>query len=110
MVTELERLQAAGVELMRRQRTKHLPLIFFFKPVMDWIELRLIEIMRQTAVPEARSALNPVFSLLPADECRVTELDAMAGMTKQSMTETIEELIDLGYLARFPDPKDARPK
>jgi len=67
-------------------------------------------VIRETGFPEARAAFNPIFIHLPADGCRLTELAAKAGMTKQAMGELVEELIELGYLVRFPDPKDGRAK
>lgn len=107
--SELERLQAAGIRVFRTERPEAPPVMFFIKPIVDWFEMRLIEIMRET-FPEARSAFNPVFIHLPADGCRLTDLAAKAGMSKQAMSEVVEELIDFGYLVRFPDPGDRRAK
>ncbi|WP_051213272.1 MarR family winged helix-turn-helix transcriptional regulator [Maritalea myrionectae] len=107
--TELERLQAEGIRAFRTDRPRNPPLIFSIKPIVAWIETRLIELLREV-FPEARAAFNPVFIHLPADGCRLTELAAKADMTKQAMSEIVEELIDLGYLARFPDPSDKRAK
>ena len=41
---------------------------------------------------------------------RPTDLAALAGMTKPSMGELIDELEDLGYVERRPDPRDRRAK
>ena len=41
---------------------------------------------------------------------RPTDLAARAGMTKPSMGELIDELEDLGYVERRPDPRDRRAK
>lgn len=108
--TELERLQAAGIAMMREGRPAVPPLLFVMKPVVDWAEARLIAILRETGFAQARPAFNPVFVHLPADGCRLTELAARAGMSKQAMAEVVEELIALGYVARFPDPSDGRAK
>ena len=106
---ELARLQAEGIRVFRTERPKVPPVMFFIKPIVDWIEARLIEIMKET-FPEARAAFNPVFIHLPADGCRLTELADKAEMSKQAMSEIVEELIGLGYLVRFPDSKDKRAK
>ena len=108
--SELHRLQAAGIDLMRNTRPTAPPVLFFVKPIYDWYETRLIEILRQTAAPEIRPAFNPVFVHLAADGSRLTELAAKADMSKQAMSEIVDELIDLGYLARFADPTDRRAK
>ena len=37
---------------------------------------------------------------------RLTELAALASMTKQSVGEIVDDLADLGYVERIPDPAD----
>lgn len=39
---------------------------------------------------------------------RLTELAALAGVTKSSMVETIDALVERGYFERVPDPTDGR--
>lgn len=39
---------------------------------------------------------------------RLTDLAVIVGMTKPSMKELVDELIDLGYVARHDDPADKR--
>ena len=39
---------------------------------------------------------------------RVTDLAARARITKQSMGELIDQLVDRGYVERVPDPQDGR--
>lgn len=41
---------------------------------------------------------------------RLTELAALAGITKQSAGELVDDLFDLGYVERMPDPADRRAK
>ena len=109
-LSELERLQAAGIDLLRNQRPQKAPLPFFLSPLIDWFEKRHIELLHEDAFPDARRAFNPVFIHLPADGCRLTELAARAGTTKQAMAELVDELVRLGFLLRFPDPSDGRAK
>jgi DNA-binding MarR family transcriptional regulator len=40
----------------------------------------------------------------------LTELAHRAGMTPQSMAEIVDELVELGYVVRRPDPADRRAK
>lgn len=108
---ELARLQAESMRVLRDERPESPPLLFYVKPIVDYFEARLIEILREGVhFPEARPAFNPVFIHLPADGCRLTDLAEKAGMTKQAMAEIVEQLIEMGYLARFPDPSDKRAK
>lgn len=108
---ELARLQAESMRVLRDERPESPPLLFYVKPIVDYFEARLIEILREGVhFPEARQAFNPVFIHLPADGCRLTDLAEKAGMTKQAMAEIVEQLIEMGYLARFPDPSDKRAK
>jgi DNA-binding MarR family transcriptional regulator len=41
---------------------------------------------------------------------RLTELADKAGITKQAMSELVNDLEQLGYLQRSPDPRDGRAK
>jgi DNA-binding MarR family transcriptional regulator len=41
---------------------------------------------------------------------RLTDLATSAGMTKQSVGELVDDLVDQGYVERVPDPVDRRAK
>jgi len=51
-----------------------------------------------------------VFRFLHDGGMRLTELAGLADMTKQSAGEVIDDLVDLGYVERIPDPQDRRAK
>ena len=51
-----------------------------------------------------------VFRFVRDDGMRLTELAQLAGMTKQSVGELVDDLVDLGYVERIPDPQDRRAK
>ena len=51
-----------------------------------------------------------VFAQISLEGSRLTELAHKAGMTPQSMAEIVDELVDLGYVVRRPDPVDRRAK
>ncbi len=57
-----------------------------------------------------RPVHNAVFGQLGPDGKRLTELARTANMTPQAMTEIVDELEALGYIARTPDPTDRRAK
>ncbi len=44
------------------------------------------------------------------DGMRLTELARLAGTTKQSVGEMVDDLADRGYVQRIPDPEDRRAK
>jgi DNA-binding MarR family transcriptional regulator len=51
-----------------------------------------------------------VFRFVRDDGMRLTELAHLAGMTKQSVGELVDDLVDRGYVERIPDPEDRRAK
>jgi len=51
-----------------------------------------------------------VFRFVHEDGMRLTELAALAAMTKQSIGEIVDDLVARGYVERFPDPADRRAK
>jgi DNA-binding MarR family transcriptional regulator len=53
---------------------------------------------------------SAVFGQLGPEGARLTELARGANMTPQAMGELIDELEELGYVLREPDPKDRRAK
>lgn len=53
---------------------------------------------------------SAVFAQISPDGSRLTELARKANMTPQSMAELVDELVDMGYVVRRPDPNDGRAK
>ncbi|HET6999212.1 MAG TPA: MarR family winged helix-turn-helix transcriptional regulator [Solirubrobacterales bacterium] len=51
-----------------------------------------------------------VFRFVREDGMRLTELATLAGITKQSAGELVDDLAARGYIERFPDPADRRAK
>ncbi|MDQ0470867.1 MarR family winged helix-turn-helix transcriptional regulator [Labrys wisconsinensis] len=49
-----------------------------------------------------------VFTFVPAEGIQVSELTKLARVRKQTMTQAVEELEQLGYVERRPDPSDRR--
>ena len=59
--------------------------------------------------PQKRSH-SAVFAQIRPEGSRLTELARGANMTPQAMGELVDELEELGYLERRPDPTDRRAK
>lgn len=53
---------------------------------------------------------SAVFAQIDPQGSRLTQLAARANMTPQAMGELVDELEQLGYLVRQPDPNDRRAK
>src|SRR3990170_2504563 len=53
---------------------------------------------------------SAVFAQISPDGSRLTELARRANMTPQAMGELVDELVDMGYVVRRPDPQDGRAK
>ena len=53
---------------------------------------------------------SAVFAQISPDGSRLTELARAANMTPQAMGELVDELVDMGYVVRRPDPADGRAK
>ncbi len=51
-----------------------------------------------------------VFRFLRDDGMRLTRLADLAGITKQSAGEIVDDLVSRGYVERIPDPADKRAK
>ena len=53
---------------------------------------------------------SAVFAQISLEGSRLTDLAHRANMTPQSMAEIVDELVELGYVVRRPDPADRRAK
>lgn len=53
---------------------------------------------------------SAVFAQISLEGSRLTDLARRANMTPQSMSELVDELVELGYVVRKPDPSDGRAK
>jgi DNA-binding MarR family transcriptional regulator len=60
--------------------------------------------------PQSTAATNQVMLLIDAEGNQVSELARRAGVTKQAMAQTVEQLEALGMVSRRPDPDDRRAK
>ncbi len=59
---------------------------------------------------DVRPTHGCVFRFVREDGMRLTELANLAGHTKQSIGEIVDDLAALGYVQRVPDPDDRRAK
>ncbi|MGA7617461.1 MAG: MarR family winged helix-turn-helix transcriptional regulator [Thermoanaerobaculia bacterium] len=71
-------------------------------------ERELFRAFRNAGHDALRPKHGAVLANLGRDGARLTELAALAGISKPSMKELVDELSDLGYLDRRDDPTDRR--
>lgn len=68
------------------------------------------KLLEETPYTDVRPTHGCVFRFVHGDGMRLTALASLAGLTKQSVGEIVDELEGLGYLERYPDPTDKRAK
>jgi DNA-binding MarR family transcriptional regulator len=73
-----------------------------------WADFRAS--LLDAGITDIRPTHGCVFRFLRDDGMRLTELASLAGLTKQSVGEIVDDLTALGYLERYPDPTDKRAK
>jgi DNA-binding MarR family transcriptional regulator len=66
--------------------------------------------LEQTEFADIRPTHGCVFRFVGGEGMRLTVLAEMAGMTKQSVGEIVDDLVARGYVKRVPDPEDKRAK
>jgi DNA-binding MarR family transcriptional regulator len=73
-----------------------------------YIDFRAL--LEESGITDVRPTHGCVFRFIDGDGMRLTELASLAGLTKQSVGEIVDDLAGLGYLERYPDPTDRRAK
>jgi DNA-binding MarR family transcriptional regulator len=73
-----------------------------------------VELAERGATLEGVAGIRPahlqVFGTIKADGTRLTDLAASSNMSLSSMAELVDDLEQLGYVERRPDPADGRAK
>ena len=60
--------------------------------------------------PAIRQGHGCVFRFIHEGGSRLTDLAESSGLTKQAVAEVVQDLEQLGYVERAPDPQDGRAK
>jgi DNA-binding MarR family transcriptional regulator len=66
--------------------------------------------LEQSEFRDIRPTHGCVFRFVQGDGLRLTEIAERADMTKQSVGEIVDDLVERGYAMRIPDPEDRRAK
>jgi DNA-binding MarR family transcriptional regulator len=68
------------------------------------------EELSATGYADIRPTHGCVFRFIRGEGMRLTDLADLAGITKQSVGEMVDDLVARGYVERVPDPADRRAK
>jgi DNA-binding MarR family transcriptional regulator len=74
------------------------------------VEEELFERLADQGHPELHPRQSAVLAYLDEDGVRATELARLSGRDKQIVGRLVDELEDIGYVERRPDPSDRRAK
>lgn len=66
--------------------------------------------LEQTEYRDIRPTHGCVFRFVQGQGLRLTDIAERANMTKQSVGEIVDDLVERGYAKRIPDPDDRRAK
>lgn len=87
-----------------------LPLAGLLEIVEEVLYDQFHEDLVEAGYGDVRPGHGCVFRFVRNEGLRLTELAAQARMTKQSVGEIVDDLAELGYVERVPDPIDRRAK
>jgi DNA-binding MarR family transcriptional regulator len=87
-----------------------MPLPALMDLAVDAMYVDFRALLEQAGITDVRPTHGCVFRFVHGDGMRLTELASLAGLTKQSVGEIVDDLAKLGYLERYPDPTDKRAK
>ncbi len=88
----------------------HVPLPGLLEVVREAMFVEFREELAKTGYADIRPTHGCVFRFIRDEGMRLTELAALAGITKQSAGEMVDDLVALGYVERTADPADRRAK
>ena len=74
------------------------------------LERELLDRLREEGIEGLRPTHNAVRRYLDEDGTRASELARRAGLTRQALTQIVDDLQRLGYVTRRDDPSDRRAK
>jgi DNA-binding MarR family transcriptional regulator len=74
------------------------------------IDAAIFPLLAARGFDDIRPAHSKVFTVVSGTGSRVTDMAAAASMTKQAMQYLVDDLEQLGYAERIPDPDDRRAK
>ncbi|MGV9378911.1 MarR family winged helix-turn-helix transcriptional regulator [Nonomuraea sp. NPDC003707] len=100
-----------GVTVRRSRRKQEEPdLGILSSRTLFSLQRQLFETLAQQGHPGLRPRHGAVLAYLDEEGSRATDLAAQSGQHKQVIGTLVDELVELGYVERQPDPADRRAK
>ncbi len=93
-------------ELASAKRASTLQVLFKVARLLD--EAALERVARVRGAPRLRRSHTSLLPHIDLDGTRITDLAERVGVTKQAVSQLVDDLEGMGVLARVPDPDDAR--
>ena len=90
--------------------TARVPMIRLLGTAVDEFSGELQRRLHEAGLADIRPGHGCVFGTIDPEGSRLTDLALRARMTKQSVAEATNDLEQLGYVERVPDPDDGRVK
>lgn len=97
--------------MRRSERKEKEPNVGILSAKLLWsFERELFVKLAEQGHPDVRPRHGAVLAFLDREGTRAKDLARLSGRHKQVITTLIDELADLGYVERRPDPDDRRAK
>jgi DNA-binding MarR family transcriptional regulator len=80
------------------------------RDAFDDFEQRLLAGLREAGETEMRPKYNAALRYLDEEGTRATVLAERSGLTRQALSQIVDEMEAAGYVTRLPDPGDRRAK
>lgn len=93
-------------ELASAKRATTLQVLFKVARLLD--EQALARVAQQQGAPRLRRSHTSLLPHLDLEGTRITDLAERLGISKQAVSQLVDDLEELGVVAREPDPEDAR--
>src|SRR6266568_6602177 len=94
----------------RHTSDQRVPLLGLLDAAAESVLVEFRRDLEEAGYADIRPTHGCVFRFVRDDGMRLTELARLAAMTKQSVGELVDDLVELGYVERIPDPEDRRAK
>jgi DNA-binding MarR family transcriptional regulator len=91
-------------------KTDEIPLSGLLDIALEALLAEFREELVASGYEDIRPTHGCVFRFVREDGMRLTELATLAGITKQSAGELVDDLVELDYVERIADPGDRRAK
>src|SRR5690242_15159414 len=97
---------AFRARLEQAKRSSTLQVLFKVARLLD--EAALARVAERQGGPRLRRSHMSLFPHIALEGTRSSELADKLGISKQAVSKLVDELVELGVLARLSDPDDAR--